>query len=445
MADRYFSTTSRLVVLFVFVAGSGLSISGCADGQMMYDKVFGKGAGIDSDAYVPLPGDPASQHLSSKLSDDSVDTASQLEALDVAIADQAQANLVQAGLALSGSETAFTASDGAFEVLEGGEKAKDSLQPDSFQKIDTSFLKSATELSLADYTTNTVSWGSYQDTKFTIPALDRMPVRDQGRRGTCASFAGIGLIEALIIQNSSNQLPFKEVDLSEQRFYHLSKPESWQGGGSLSEQGSDTGSGFMTSSGDLSGYPAPSDTGGSAYNIPLETNCPYQKTPGANDLQVPLGDGCKSKGVVRVSKFSAWGGSVGGFRRIETAQHVYDELRTGKAVILYTKLSRNWERNEGIVTFAGAGSPGNSGHAGGHAYLAVGAKKLSESEFPGEGGMCFVVRNSWGKGWGVNGLSCITLKWFNHWRFEGAFPTVDEVQLVSDANQQLTIANKAPS
>lgn len=318
------------------------------------------------------------------------------------------------------------------------------MDTSGYQKLDLTYLKK-TKLIDTDYSNDTVNWGSFSDSSFTIPALDRMPVRDQGRRGTCASFAGIGLIEALIIQASSANLPFKEVDLSEQRFYFLSKPESWATGGSLSEQGSDSGTGFATSNGKLSGFPVPSDTSGSTYNIPLEVDCPYNKNTGANDLQTPLKDTCKSKGLVRVSKFTSYAGSQGTANPIQFAQSIYNELRSNKAVVVYTRLSSNWERNDGIITYADAGSPGGTGHADGHAYLVVGARKLDESKFPGEGGMCFIIRNSWGTGWGAKGLSCMTLKWFNNWRFDTEFPTVDEVQLVDGAKNLITISSNRPS
>lgn len=432
---------------FVILASSvvPLSLAGCSEGLMMFQKVFDKTISGDSDIYVPVPGNTASSFLSKKMSDETSDVESGLGALDVAIADQGRANLVALGLQLADSETAIEASSGAMGVLEGSEKSRGGLNPDEFEKLsDDYFLTNFQQLhreSLSD----TVNWGGYGDDIFTIPALERMPVRDQGRRGTCAAFAGIGLIEAFLIQNASGSLPFEEIDLSEQRFYYLSKPDSWADGGSTSKQGSDSGSGFMTSNGELSGYPAPSDTSGSNYNIPLEGDCPYNKSLGSNDLQVPLAEGCKSKGLVRVTNFTAWGGWRGTATSIESAQDIYDELRANKAVIIYSKLTRNWERNDGIITAKGAGDPGSTSHAGGHAYLAVGARKLSESEFPGEGGMCFIIRNSWGRGWGVNGLSCMTLAWFNNWRYDVALPTVDGVEFVSGAGDRISVINDRPS
>jgi C1A family cysteine protease len=416
----------------------------CSDAQQLYDNIRGKIVDVDEEDYIPVPGAPASEQLSKALSNSTIASSAQLKALDIAIEDQSSQNLVALGLAASNSETTFDADQATFDELVGSEKKKKDLDPDSFAKLSSTYFEKSASLNLADYTSDSVDWGNHSDTSFAISALERMPVRNQGQRGTCASFAGVSLIESLIIQQNSSSLPFKEIDLSEQRFYYLSKPESWSTGGSIKEQGSDSGSGFMTSNGELSGYSGPSDTGGTIHNIPLEADCPYNAKPGSNDLQIPLAQGCKSKGAVRVTKFTAWAGSKGNANNIERAQHIYNELRLDKAVIVYTKLSKNWESNDGMVTYAKAGSPGASSHASGHAFLIVGAKKIDEAAFPGEGGMCFVIRNSWGTGWGVKGLSCMTLKWFNHWRFPGSFPTVDEVELISDAKQLITVSSKRP-
>lgn len=431
-------------ICFLFIAAS--LIHSCSDAKNLYEKFSGKKAKIDEDDYVPVPGTNATDFLSKTLSDSTIDAASQLSAIDLAINDQAKTNLIAMGLMLDGSQTAQTTTADTYNVLAGGEKNKTALEPNNFQKLSDSFLSKAASLALAtDYTGDTVSWGAKTDTSFSIPALERMPVRNQGQRGTCASFAGIGLIEALIIQANPTALPFKEVDLSEQRFYYLSKPESWGDGGSTSQQGSDSGDGFMTSNGSLSGHSGPTDTGSNSYNIPLESDCKYVSSVGSNDLQIPQSDSCKTKGVVKVSKFTAWAGSQGTANKIERAQDIYNELRLNKAVIVYTKLSSNWEKNDGIITYKGAGSTGATSDAAGHAYLVVGAKKLDESAFPGEGGMCFIIRNSWGTGWGAKGLSCMTLTWYNRWRFPGPLPTVDEVQLISDAKTQITAASLRPT
>lgn len=425
------------ILLCVFLAS-------CSDAEMLLEKILGKTAGMDKDEYVPVPGNPASDYLSKTMSDETVGVSAQVSAMDLAIEDKGRMNLMEMGLMLDGDQTALSASTETFDVLVGAEKKKRGLETDNYQKLEASFYKKM-GLTDTDYSGDTVNWGASTDTSFTIPALDRMPIRDQGRRGTCASFAGIGLIEALIIQANSASLPFKEIDLSEQRFYYLSKPESWSSGGSTNEQGSDSGTGFTRSHGGIADNPAPDDTSGSTYNIPLEADCPYNKNLGTNDLQTPLATGCKSKGIIRVTKFTSWAGSQGTANNIERAQSIYNELRANKAVVVYTRLSSNWESNDGIVTYKGAGAPGATGHASGHAYLVVGAKKLDEAKFPGEGGMCFIIRNSWGTGWGAKGLSCMTLKWFNAWRFDTAFPTVDEIQLTDAAKNLITIASNRPT
>jgi C1A family cysteine protease len=416
----------------------------CGDAEILLERILGKAPGIDHDEYVPVPGSPASDFLSKTFADETVGTTNQLAAMNVAIDDQAQMNLTAAGLLLTTDQTTIDVASETYDVLKGAEKNKRALDSSTYQKLDGAFFEK-TALLGTDYTNDTVDWGSHSDTSFTIAALDRMPVRDQGRRGTCASFAGIGLIEALIIQANAASIPFKEIDLSEQRFYYLSKPESWANGGSTSAQGSDSGTGFTVSNGAITMYPAPTDTSGSSYNIPLEIDCPYNKQLGSNDLQTPLPDKCKTKGIVKVKQFTSWAGSQGTANVIQRAQSIYNELRSNKAVVAYTKLSGNWERNDGLITYAAAGAPGGTSHASGHAYLIVGAKKLDEAKFPNEGGMCFIIRNSWGTGWGAKGLSCMTLKWFNYWRLDTDFPTVDAVELTTGASGAITIASNRPS
>lgn len=72
----------------------------------------------------------------------------------------------------------------------------------------------------------------------------------------------------------------------------------------------------------------------------------------------------------------------------------------------------------------------------------VGARKLDEAQYPDEGGMCFIIKNSWGKGWGINGFSCMTLAYFNAWRFEDGFPRVKDVEIdtnrISEAKTKVT-------
>ena len=277
-----------------------------------------------------------------------------------------------------------------------------------------------------------------------------MPSRNQGQRGTCASFAGIGQIEGYILKHST----LDSIDLSEQRFYAMSKPEHWDNGGDVNSGGSNSGDGFVKSfydygSKDIKYGDVQSPdlyNISSSFNIPLETKCPYVSTKVDNDIQSPgsKSGGCAT-GVAQVKDFNAW--FYNWDEQVDTAQDIYDFIKDKDyPVIVFTRLSDNWEYNDGIITWADAQGSGSTSHAAGHAYLVVGMKKLSEQEFPNEGGMCFYIKNSWGKGWGVNGLSCMTLAWFNNHRFQTAFPSVLSVQIDEETlGTQLAEIDEVPS
>ena len=230
--------------------------------------------------------------------------------------------------------------------------------------------------------------------EYYIPRVEDIPVRNQGQRGTCAAFAGIGHIEYLAMQKYPALGTF---DLSEQRFYYMSKPECHSSGCQVDvEGGSWYGTGFDASMGASN---PPGD------NVPLEADCPYNPNPGRNELQTPQISSC-SRGAVKVRSVDT----------VATPQEVIDALHRHKLPILWASpLSDNWFENRGLITASAAGNPEASIHAGGHAYLIVGYRKLPDK--PAEGGMCFIVKNSWGTGWGVNGYSCQTLKWMQDWRF----------------------------
>ena len=170
--------------LIPYVATYCLFLNSCSDAQILLDKILGKVPGIDDEEYVPVPGSPSGEHLSKTYSDQTVGVSSQVAAMDIAIEEQGRTNLMAAGLMLDGEQTAHEATDSTFSVLQGAEKKKRGLDSSTYQKLDLTYLKK-TKLIDTDYTNDTVNWGSYTDSSFTIPALDRMPVRDQGRRGTC--------------------------------------------------------------------------------------------------------------------------------------------------------------------------------------------------------------------------------------------------------------------
>lgn len=257
--------------------------------------------------------------------------------------------------------------------------------------------------------------------EFLIPHVDKIPVRNQRARGTCAAFAGVGTVEyaALNPTDGEGGYALDTLDLSEQRFYWLSKPDCRAADNNCGA-GSWFGTGFNESQGD--------------YTIPLEKDCPYVPFFENNDTQAPQAKSC-SNGVAKVDRIEGWCG----------LQSMVDLLHRGYAIPVGSPLSGNWERNEGLITKKDY-SNGGSVHAGGHAYLIVGYRKLPD--LPDEGGMCFVVKNSWGKGWGVNGYSCMTLAWVQAVggdRFRQGFPVAVSVDLDESALNIRNVPEPTPA
>jgi hypothetical protein len=274
------------------------------------------------------------------------------------------------------------------------------------------------------------SWGG--KTEIVISNLNRIAVKNQGVRGTCAAFTGIAGLEYLILKKHGSDL--QGVDLSEQRFYMLSRSDLWNSGGGQvdSDGGSAWEMGYRMSFAD-EGKSPPTDT--SPYNIPIEEDCPYVAEAGANELQIPQAQTCK-RGAVKVKSLTrtydvSWSNGTKELysNSVRSAQEIFNYIKTyDLPVPVGTKLTDNWENNDGMITLAKA-QKGGTPHAGGHAYLIVGMRKINEAEFPGEGGMCFLIRNSWGTGWGVQGISCMTLAWFNQYRDQSAFDYATDVDV----------------
>jgi hypothetical protein len=266
---------------------------------------------------------------------------------------------------------------------------------------------------------------------YMIPGLEKIPVRNQGGRGTCAAFAGIGSIEyaALNISDpqdedgrASSTLP--TLDLSEQRFYWMSKQEC-QGPGGCECPGCEQGSWYGE------GLSASADIPEGSYDIPLETDCLYNSSVGQNDTQYPQKTSCV-EGVVSVDKVESWCGT----------DDLIDLLHRGYAVPYGSPLSSNWEMNDGLITAKDIYEGGHTVHAGGHAYLIVGYRKLPD--MPEEGGVCFYVKNSWGKGWGVGGISCQTLQWMREVTFDGFISIEQPVALRVSVHEDLRGASELP-
>lgn len=232
-----------------------------------------------------------------------------------------------------------------------------------------------------------INLGSLQD-ELMIPHLEAIPVRNQGERGTCAAFAGIGHVEHKVLLEKPG---LGTVDLSEQRFYYNSKPECHSSGCSLMEEGSWYADGMEAS------------IDAASYDIPREAECPYNDSMGSNDVQVPQLGSC-STGAVKIVQL----------KYVQDPGEIASVLdNDGLPVPYASKLSDNWRWNDGLITHASSDAGTVDKHSGGHAYLIVGYRKLPN--LPDEGGMCFIIKNSWGTGWGVNGFSCMTLAWMETW------------------------------
>lgn len=400
---------------YYFLIFSYLVLQGCEELETLGNQ--GVKALLEEESnYSEIAGEDASSFLFKAYRDTSVDTSTIIELLK--LNDLEDEN-----------ETALTETDPpevsatAISTLNSIQKPISHFKPDDFFLDDNSFF-TRENLSLTDdsesFTDDSVSW-TRSENEFTVSSLDKMPAKDQGRRGTCASFAGIGQIEGYLIKTYG----LNSIDLSEQRFYYMSKPNHWSDGGDKAKAGSNSGTGFAKSKGyEYEGHTYPPDSP-EDYNIPLESSCPYNPKLGDNDLQTPQNNGCKT-GVARVEDFAAW--VYNWEDRPKYAQDIYDMIANDDIpVIVATRLSANWEKNDGIITLAEAGSVGDTGHASGHAYLVVGARKLDPTKYPNEGGMCFIIKNSWGKGWGLGGISCMTLAWFNEWRYPFGFPSIKSV------------------
>ena len=230
----------------------------------------------------------------------------------------------------------------------------------------------------------------------------QIPIRDQYARPTCSAFAGIRALEIILSQNKVDH------DLSEQYFYWASKPDCHKS--PCGQKGSWVNSAYRFSQKNKS------------IDIPTESNCSYQtKGMDQNETQIPLPSNCH-EGVTKVMNFED----------VRTLANVIEKLKQDIPVIMAAKLTENFYKNQGLVTFADAdkkmGVALNS-HALGHAFLAVGLMELPEKIKATEGSFCIVIANSWGKGWGAGGYSCLSEKWLTSFRQPAPFVAVTRLSV----------------
>lgn len=233
-----------------------------------------------------------------------------------------------------------------------------------------------------------------------IPGALDVKMKDQGRRPTCAAFAGVRAIETILQGHG------KEVDLSEQFFYWLSKPRCQSS--PCSQRGSWVANAYKRSK------------KSSRPNIPADNACPYQsKTVNGNETQIPLRPTCQ-QGIARVRNY----------RSLDAIDEIYRAINRNEPIVGGFKLSPNFYKTEGLITLRDSYISGKTdSHAAGHALLIIGHMQLPKELHQSEGKLCFIVANSWGEGWGKGGFGCLTEKWVQNYQIPNAFMSLSGVQL----------------
>ena len=226
-------------------------------------------------------------------------------------------------------------------------------------------------------------------------AMD-LPIKDQGRRATCAAFASTYALEILLKQRQSY------LRLSAQSFYWLSKPACQKS--PCHKKGSWGLKGF--------------DSLNSGHSLPTDQNCPYNKMAViGNETQTPLPLSCQ-EGKIRTVEYE----------QVEGLDDILEALKKGWPVIGGFRLTENFYRHNGLVKLKGAKESSKT-HASGHALTIIGAAALPEKLHSTEGKICLLVLNSWGSGWGLGGVGCLSENWARKYRFKIPFIAIKSLTM----------------
>lgn len=438
----------------------------------------GKGASGSKDSdetvaepgpYTPVEGDEATQHFAPAGAAQPTDEAAISNALTLG-EDEEAAALAAAGAGLVDADTKPASVDPAtLALLKASAPQKESVDMTAFPLPESASFNTVIDQQPAsepalwlttltppevpapeafDKSKDTVkmdatSWKNKSE--IMIPNVGAISVKQQGQRGTCGAHTAIGYLEYYALKKYPSKL--KTLDLSEQRWYLMAKKDKWATGGTTNVDGGSSISLGLQMSNGFWGETIKTDN--IAYNIPLEVDCPYNAQPGANELQIPQKLSCRT-GVLKVKKISTtynWKVGSGPVKwysdALRTAQNIFDQVVTnGLPAPVASDITESWFNSTGMITLASAK---NSKVVGGHGYLIVGVRKLDESKFPGEGGMCFVIKNSWSSGWAQNGFACVTLAYWNKYRqdwFDHALDISADWQKITEAQKKKKPASK---